>query len=153
MATFDSRLKKLREEKGLTQSQLAEDLGVTKGTISVWERAIRKPDFDTMNKIVSYFDTTLAFLIGTTDERGGYDNCEEYAAKWAEEDEEEVLTEFAKKFVRLSRSSQNIIKVAINQAYKEDLSADRLQPEDTFVVKVTATWKLKERQRMKKVKD
>ena len=153
MATFDSRLKKLREEKGLTQSQLAEDLGVTKGTISVWERAIRKPDFDTMNKIVSYFDTTLAFLIGTTDERGGYDNCEEYAAKWAEEDEEEVLTEFAKKFVRLSRSSQNIIKVAINQAYKEDLSADRLQTEDTFVAKVTATWKLKERQRMKKVKD
>ena len=154
MATFDSRFKKLREEKGLSQSQIAEELGVTKGTISVWERAIRKPDFETMEKIATYFDTTLSFLIGTTDDRGGYENgSDEDAAKWAEEDEEEILTEFAKKFVRLSPSSQSIIKAAINQAYKDDLAADRLQPADTFVAKVTATWRLKERQRMKKVKD
>ena len=55
-----------------------------------------------------------------------------------------------KRFVRLSNSSQNIIKAAINQAYKEDHANDRLQPEDIYVTKVTATWRLKERQRMKK---
>lgn len=150
MATFDSRLRKLREEKNISQSQLAEDLGVTKGTISVWERAIRKPDFDKMEKIAAYFDTTIQFLLGTDDNRYADHPTDEDAAKWESEDEEEILNEFMKRFVRLSSSSQSIIKAAINQAYKEDLANDALQPEDIYVTKVTATWRLKERQRMKK---
>ena len=150
MATFDSRLKKLREEKNISQTQLAEDLGVTKGTISVWERGIRKPDFDKMEKIAAYFDTTLQFLLGNDDNRSQGQVSDETAAKWEMDDEEEILNEFMKKFIRLGSSSQNIIKAAINQAYKEDLANDRLQPEDIYVTKVTATWRLKERQRMKK---
>lgn len=150
MATFDSRLKKLREEKNISQTQLAEDLGVTKGTISVWERGIRKPDFDKMEKIAAYFDTTLQFLLGNDANRSQGQVSDETAAKWEMDDEEEILNEFMKKFVRLGGSSQNIIKAAINQAYKEDLANDRLQPEDIYVTKVTATWRLKERQRMKK---
>lgn len=150
MATFDSRLRKLREEKNLSQSQLADELGVTKGTISVWERAIRKPDFDKMEKVAAYFDTTIQFLLGTDDNRYADQPSDEDAAKWELDDEEEILNGFMKRFVRLSSSSQNIIKAAINQAYKEDLTNDRLQPEDIYVTKVTATWRLKERQRMKK---
>lgn len=150
MATFDSRLKKLREERNISQTQLAEDLGVTKGTISVWERGIRKPDFDKMEKIAAYFDTTLQFLLGNDDNRSPSQASDETAAKWEMDDEEEILNEFMKKFVRLGSSSQSIIKAAINQAYKEDLANDRLQPEDIYVTKVTATWRLKERQRMKK---
>lgn len=150
MATFDSRLKKLREERNISQTQLAEDLGVTKGTISVWERGIRKPDFDKMEKIAAYFDTTLQFLLGNDDNRSPSQASDETAAKWEMDDEEEILNEFMKRFVRLGSSSQSIIKAAINQAYKEDLANDRLQPEDIYVTKVTATWRLKERQRMKK---
>lgn len=129
---------------------MAEELGVTKGTISVWERGIRKPDFDKMEKIAAYFDTTLQFLLGNDDNRYAKQPSDEDAAQWEFDDEEEVLNEFMKKFVRRSNSSQSIIKATINQAYKEDIANDRLQPEDIYVTKVTATWHLKERQRMKK---
>ena len=40
MATFDTRLKRLRQEKGILQDTLAEEIGVTKGTVSVWERGV-----------------------------------------------------------------------------------------------------------------
>ena len=123
-------------------------LGVTKGTISVWERGIRKPDFDKMEKIAAYFDTTLQFLLGNDDNRYAKQLSDEDAAQW--EFDEEILNEFMKRFVRLSNSSQSIIKTAINQAYKEDLANDRLQPEDIYVTKVTSTWRLKESQWMKK---
>ena len=43
MATFGERLKELREERGLTQPELAEALGVTTNTIFVWEKLKRKP--------------------------------------------------------------------------------------------------------------
>ena len=123
-------------------------LGVTKGTISVWERGIRKPDFDKMEKIAAYFDTTLQFLLGNDDNRYAKQLSDEDAAQW--EFDDEILNEFMKRFVRLSNSSQSIIKTAINQAYKEDLANDRLQPEDIYVTKVTSTWRLKESQWMKK---
>ena len=39
-------LKELRKEKGLTQAQLAERLGVTNRTVSRWETGTNLPDFD-----------------------------------------------------------------------------------------------------------
>ena len=47
-STFDIRLKELRKGKGITQEQLAKDLGVNNTTISIWERGVRKPDINTI---------------------------------------------------------------------------------------------------------
>ena len=43
MATFGERLKFLRDQKGVTQEDLAELLGVNKQTISGYERGVRRP--------------------------------------------------------------------------------------------------------------
>lgn len=67
MATFDTRLKKLRQEKGILQDTLAEEIGVTKGTVSVWERGVRKPDFATIEKLAVYFDVTIPYLLGESE--------------------------------------------------------------------------------------
>ena len=40
---FPERLKQLRKEKGLTQVTLAETLGVSKGTVAMWETGKRMP--------------------------------------------------------------------------------------------------------------
>ncbi|MBR6647729.1 MAG: helix-turn-helix transcriptional regulator, partial [Clostridia bacterium] len=37
--SFSTKLKKLREEKGLNQSELGEALGVSRGSISFYEKA------------------------------------------------------------------------------------------------------------------
>lgn len=104
MATFDTRLKKLRQEKGILQDTLAEDIGVTKGTVSVWERGIRKPDFDTLEKLAGYFDVTLPYLLGDSEYRNSQEIADEDAASWATEDDDEHLTTMAKQYARLSMS-------------------------------------------------
>ena len=47
MATFGERLKFLRDQKGVTQEDLAELLGVNKQTISGYERGVRRPAGET----------------------------------------------------------------------------------------------------------
>ena len=55
MVTFKEdvlqKLKKAREDKGLTQGQLGELLSVSRVTISRWESGERCPDLDTIERI------------------------------------------------------------------------------------------------------
>ena len=41
---FAERLKELRKENGYTQVKLAEALGLSKGTVAMWETGKRTPD-------------------------------------------------------------------------------------------------------------
>lgn len=143
MATFDTRLKKLRQEKGILQDTLAEEIGVTKGTVSVWERGVRKPDFATLEKLASYFDVTLPYLLGESEYRNPQEMADEDAAAWATEDDDEHLTTMAKQYARLSMSSRRIIDAAIAAAYKNDLQAGTLHGADEYSVRINSTWVLK----------
>ena len=64
---FAIRLKELRNEKGLTQTQLAEKLGFTRVNISDWEWKGMEPSFDTVIKIAKFFDVTVDYLFGIED--------------------------------------------------------------------------------------
>lgn len=58
-------LKELRKEKGLTQEQLSELLGVTNRSVSRWENGVNMPDFDLVIELVNYFDVSVEeFLNG-----------------------------------------------------------------------------------------
>ena len=58
-------IKKLRNEKNLTQEQFAEILGVSNRSISRWENGNTMPDFDLVIEIANYFDITIdEFLNG-----------------------------------------------------------------------------------------
>lgn len=53
MDTFGSRLKSLRQKKGLTQRELAKLIGAKHNSISDWENDGHKPDMDTIESRVS----------------------------------------------------------------------------------------------------
>lgn len=72
METFGQRLKKLRNEKEMTGEQLGKYLNVTKVAISKWENNIRFPDKDILIKIADFFDVTLDYLLGRTDQPHGF---------------------------------------------------------------------------------
>lgn len=61
---FGERLKKLRENKNLTQEQLAKKLHVVKSTISMYESNIRIPGADTLNELSKYFNVSTDYLLG-----------------------------------------------------------------------------------------
>jgi repressor LexA len=64
---FGYRLKKLREEKEITQLQLAKILGLDGSTISFYESGKRQPDYKILKGIADYFNVSLDFLLSRTD--------------------------------------------------------------------------------------
>ena len=64
---FAKRLRELRKERQLTQEELAERLSLTKQAVSQWERAVREPGFETLEKIADFFNVDTDYLIGRED--------------------------------------------------------------------------------------
>jgi Predicted transcriptional regulators len=64
MVDFGEKLKTLRKEKGLTQLQLAERLGITKSVISAYESSSRYPSYDVLISIARIFGVTTDYLLG-----------------------------------------------------------------------------------------
>ena len=56
-------LKELRREKGITQEQLAEELGVSGRSISRWETGNNMPDISLLVEIAEYFDVSIPEII------------------------------------------------------------------------------------------
>ena len=66
------RLRKLRQDMGVTQEQLADDLSVAKSTIGMWENQKREPDLKMLEKIADFFKTSVDYLIGRVDEQHSF---------------------------------------------------------------------------------
>lgn len=61
---FPERLKSLRQEKNIKQSDLAEHLKVTKSAVSGWEVGRNQPSFDILIELSIYFGVSVDYLIG-----------------------------------------------------------------------------------------
>lgn len=60
---FGSKLKELRTQNGLTQQQLATQLGVTKSVVSFYERQERTPSPEVLRKMAAVFRVSTDFLL------------------------------------------------------------------------------------------
>lgn len=64
MAQFGELLAELRQDRRLTQKELANILYVTDGTISNYENGVHLPDVDKLVSIADYFGVTVDYLLG-----------------------------------------------------------------------------------------
>lgn len=64
---FNERLRELRQNKGLSQSQLAEALNISKSAISMYELGRREPDLETLEGIADFFNVDINYLLGKED--------------------------------------------------------------------------------------
>ena len=69
MVNFGERLKKLRKENKLTQSELAKKLHVSKSIISYYELGDRTPPADILVKLAYVFNVSTDYLLGIKYER------------------------------------------------------------------------------------
>lgn len=68
LLNYGAALKYAREEKGLSQSQLAEKTGISHQNISRWESGKIIPSIDFCVKLADFYGITLDELIGRTTE-------------------------------------------------------------------------------------
>lgn len=142
MVKFGDRVKELRKEKGIPQEDFAKAIGVSKGTVSVWERGVRIPEFDTLHGLCDYFAVPLGYLLGTSDDRQHSDEPDDMmAAEGLIVDEARSIASIANTMARLSQSSRTIIAGAINAAYREDKTKDALEPPWRYDVKVSVRFR------------
>ncbi len=70
------RMRDLRNDAELNQTQMAEILNVAQTTYSDYERARINIPPETLKRLALYFDTSVNYLLGLTDERTPYPRSE-----------------------------------------------------------------------------
>ena len=61
--SIGTNIKQFREERGLTQEQVADKLGITFQAVSSWERDEYKPDVEKLIKLAELFDVSVSALV------------------------------------------------------------------------------------------
>ena len=65
---FGEKLKTIRKSRNLTQLELSQRLGVSKGTVSAYEQGLSYPSIETLVKITSILNISSDYLLGISDE-------------------------------------------------------------------------------------
>ena len=64
---MESRIKILREKRGLIQAILATELGITQQTLSKYEKDVNIIKIDVLKRLAEYFNVTTDYLLGLSD--------------------------------------------------------------------------------------
>lgn len=110
MKKFGERLRKLRHDKGVTQEDIAEHLGISYQAVSKWENSLGFPDISLVPAISNFFGVSSDFLLGIDLEK-------------SEEKIEEILKE-ARKFTHTGEIEKGI--ALIKEALKSFPNEHRL---------------------------
>lgn len=65
---FSKRLKYLRNQKKVTQQQIADYLGISRQGYAKYENSQSEPDHRTIRKLASFFDVTTDYLLGLSED-------------------------------------------------------------------------------------
>lgn len=63
---LDENIRVMRREKGLTQEQLAEVMGVSTASVSKWETGVAVPELSMLAALADFFEMSIDALIGHT---------------------------------------------------------------------------------------
>ena len=64
---FSSRLRALRTKRGLSQPQLAKELGMIKQRVNNWESGLSLPSADVLVALSDYFGVSVDYLVGRSE--------------------------------------------------------------------------------------
>lgn len=64
------RLKYLRKSNNKTQQDIADILGITRPAYTAYEQGKRNPDYEILEKIADYYNVSIDYLLGRTDNKG-----------------------------------------------------------------------------------
>lgn len=65
---FAERLSTLRNQRGLSLPSLGASMGVTDEAVRLMEKGKRAPSFDVLCALADYFDVSLDYLVGRSDD-------------------------------------------------------------------------------------
>ena len=132
---FDERLKLLRKKCGYTQVSLAETLGVSKGTVAMWETG--NPDFETLIRLSDLFDVRTDYILGKSNDSSSAklsDDDIEQLGRW---ELESVYTDLMKLYLSLDSFGQKDVENLIKSEVQRCKEQNTLQDVSNMAVQIT----------------
>ena len=129
---FAQRLKQLRAENQMTQVQLAEKLGVSKGTVAMWETDKRSPSFEMLAEMTNLFDRRMDYILGYSDDASSPKPTDEEMNQmelWAAED---CFHETIMAYLRLDEYGKNAVEALIANELQRCRDQETTFPEENF---------------------
>lgn len=134
---FYERLKSLRKKCGYTQVSLAETLGVSKGTVAMWETGKRTPDFEILIRLSDLFDVRTDYILGKSNDSSSAklsdDNIEQLG-RW---ELESVYTDLMKLYLSLDSFGQKDVENLIKSEAQRCKEQNTLQDVSNMAVQIT----------------
>lgn len=125
---FGTRLKELRKKNGYTQVTLAEKLGVSKGTVAMWEVGKRKPDFEMLCTLSELFDVRTDYILGQSNDDSSVTITIETIKQLGAWETEERLKELFKLYLTIDtygkNNIENLIRSEANRCRDQGTSED-----------------------------
>ena len=134
---FDERLKSLRKKCGYTQVSLAETLGVSKGTVAMWETGKRTPDFETLIRLSDLFDVRTDYILWKSNDSSSAklsDDDIEQLGRW---ELESVYTDLIKLYLSLDSFGQKDVENLIKSEAQRCKEQNTLQDVSNMAVQIT----------------
>ncbi len=96
--SIGEKIKKLRQEKNVSQAELGEIVGVHEKHISRYERGISRPSVEILRKMAGYFGVSIDFIVN--EDNSAFDK----------ESKDHELLDYFEEANRLEEEDKNIIK-------------------------------------------
>lgn len=133
---MQERLKELRKENQMTQSDLANMLGMAKGTVAMWEAGTRNPSFESLEKMSDIFDRSVKYIMGTSDDSSSPKMNEEDTLQGGAWVVEEDYMEVMMKYLRLDGRGKAAVEALINAEFNHCRTENTLQSREKFLLSV-----------------
>ena len=106
---------------------MAEKIGVSMYTVSLWERGERYPEMKVLMKLSDFFGVTVAYLEGDSYNRT---EKEDDNAVWLDDDA--YLEEMFEKITRMSDDARLVIRDTVNTFFIAEDKQGHLRPEGEY---------------------
>ena len=134
---FAERLKALRKKHGYTQVSLAETLGVSKGTVAMWETGKRTPDFETLIGLSDLFDVRTDYILGKSTDDSSAKLSEEETDQLGRWELESIYTDLMKLYLSLDSFGQKDVENLIKSEAQRCKEQNTLQDVSNMAVQIT----------------
>ena len=132
--SFAERLKELRRANGYTQITLAAALGLSKGTVAMWETGKRTPDYEIIKKMSDMFDRRIDYILGYSDDDASPKRTKERGEQLGEWEIQGEQIDIFRQFLRLDAYGQACVNALIqreaircqDQGTTQDISGIRI---------------------------
>ena len=134
---FAERLKALRKKYGYTQVSLAETLGVSKGTVAMWETGKRTPDFETLIGLSDLFDVRTDYILGKSTDDSSAKLSEEETEQLGRWELESIYTDLMKLYLSIDSFGQKDVENLIKSEAQRCKEQNTLQDVSNMAVQIT----------------